>query len=92
MDKVLMPKEEWEDFRDNALRDQNPTTHNFLKMAFIGGLTSATDFFQNLISGDLDSDVKQDLFERWLAGLTIEVEAYKKELWLLMGEDNGRTH
>ena len=90
--KMLMPKEEWEDFRDNALQQHSSATHSFLKMAFIGGLTSATDFFQELIAGDLEPHVKQELFEGWLAGLTTEVEAYRTELSMLMEEDYGRTN
>lgn len=91
-EKMLMPKEEWEDFRDNALQRHNPNTHRFLKMAFIGGLTSATDFFQRLITEDFDPKIKQDLFERWMAGLTTEVEGYQIELFNLMEDVDGSTH
>lgn len=87
-----MPKEEWEDFRDNALQQHPAATQKFLKMSFIGGLTAATDFFQQLISGEMEPGVKQHLFESWMAGLTSEVEAYKTEIWNLMEEDNGRTN
>lgn len=89
---IKMPKEEWADFRDNALGRPDDDTQNFLKIAFIGGLASATEFFQNLITGDLDPVLKQDLFERWVAGLSIELEDYNRELTRLMEIRYGRTH
>lgn len=64
----------------------------FLKLAFVAGLSCASEFFQNLIQGDLEPKVKQDLFERWMAGVRTELENYAVELSHLSEEENGSTN
>lgn len=93
MSKILMPSEEWEEFRDSALRQHSPETQAFLKLAFVAGLSSASEFFQNLIScEDLGAAKKQALFQRWMTGITSELENYAGELLRFSEGKNGRTN
>ena len=93
MSKILMPSEEWGEFRDSALHLQHsPEAQAFLKLAFVAGLSSASEFFQNLISCEFEADKKQDLFQRWMAGITTELENYAEELLRFSEGENGRTN
>jgi hypothetical protein len=49
-------------------------------------------FIRCLITGDLDPALKQDLFERWVAGLSFELEDYNRELTRLMEIRYGSNH
>jgi len=92
--KMLTPTEEWEDFRRRVLGlTSDPTQIRFFKMAFFGAMTCATDFFENVLSGDYTPDEAQDLLIRWRDGLQIELDKYEGELVTALLEDqDGRDN
>jgi len=93
-EKMLMPTEEWEDFRSRVLGLTSDLTQvRFFKMAFFGAMACATDFFENVLSGDYTAEEVHNLLTRWRDGLRAELEKYEGELTTALLEDqDGRDN
>lgn len=75
MDKMAMPREEWESFKADTLDKYSLSDMDIrhYRMVFLGALSTATDFFTDLMTGDGSPEEKKKVFEEWMEGLQVEI-------------------
>jgi hypothetical protein len=77
-EKVLMPIEEWEDFKNKCLSQYQLSDVEVLRfrLVFLGALAASTDFFESLLSGQFEQDEAQKYYVRWKENLQEEMNRF----------------
>jgi hypothetical protein len=88
--EVLMPREEWEDLKETCLLKHGMSERDIrrFRMVFLGALSAATDFYCDLIAGDLSPEEKRKRYNDWIADLEREMKEFEAEMLAFLGEVN----